>query len=131
MRNINKIIIHCSASPNGRPDTVEDIHRWHQERGFDCIGYHWVVEVDGDVKAGRPEWMVGAHARGYNSNSIGICMVGTDEFSDEQWHWTADLLEELKLRYPRADIIGHNQVSNKKCPGFDVQVELKSRLKIS
>ena len=76
MRNIRLIILHCSATPEGQDFSVEDIDRWHRQRGFNCIGYHWVVYRDGSVHPGRPEEMVGAHCKGYNQHSIGVCYVG-------------------------------------------------------
>jgi N-acetyl-anhydromuramyl-L-alanine amidase AmpD len=118
---INKIVLHCSASPNGREDTAEDINRWHIERGFDLIGYHYVIEVKGKLVAGRPEYHQGAHASGHNENSLGICLIGTDEFNVDQFAILDNLLRKLKIKYPNVDIIGHNEISDKTCPGFNVQ----------
>ncbi len=118
---INKIVIHCSASPNGREDTAEDVHRWHKERGWDGIGYHYVIERKGKLVNGRPEYWQGAHASGHNNNSLGICLIGTDEFTIEQWSILDNLLRKLNIKYPLAKIIGHNEISNKTCPGFNVQ----------
>jgi hypothetical protein len=126
---MKEIIIHCSATPNGRPHTAADIHLWHKNRKpvpFDGIGYHWVIRIDGGVEAGRPEYWTGSHARGHNRNSIGICLIGTDEYSPEQWFALERLVGELRTRYPHASIIGHNEVSNKTCPGFNVQDWLRS-----
>ena len=78
-----KVIIHCSATPNGRNDQAEDIHRWHKEKGWDGIGYHYVITVDGKLQAGRPEYWTGSHAYGHNTGSIGVCMIGTDEYNKE------------------------------------------------
>ena len=79
---INKIVIHCSATPNGREDTAEDIHGWHlaKPKKWDGIGYHYVIECKGKLVAGRPEYWKGSHAYGHNDNSLGICMIGTDVF---------------------------------------------------
>ena len=77
MREINKIIVHCADTPEGRDVKTEEIKRWHtEERGWSDIGYHWVVELDGSIHAGRDESINGAHCRGHNSDSIGICYVG-------------------------------------------------------
>lgn len=76
MRKINKIIIHCSATPEGREITVEDITLWHKKRGFKTIGYHYIIYLDGSIHIGRPEEEIGAHCVGQNSNSIGICYIG-------------------------------------------------------
>lgn len=118
---IDKIIIHCSASPNGREDTAEDIHRWHKERNFDGVGYHFIIERKGKLVNGRPEYWQGAHASGHNENSIGICMIGTDDFNYDQWAILNNLVRKLLIKYPDAKVMGHNEVSDKSCPGFDVQ----------
>jgi N-acetyl-anhydromuramyl-L-alanine amidase AmpD len=118
---INKIVIHCSESPNGREDTAEDIHRWHKEKGWDGIGYHYVIERKGKLVSGRPEYWQGAHASGHNKNSLGICLIGTDEFNVDQFSILDNLLRKLKIKYPGVKIIGHNEVSIKTCPGFNVQ----------
>ena len=76
MRKIDKVIIHCSATPEGKDYTVEDIDRWHRERGFDCIGYHYVIYRDGSVHKGRDVAKIGAHCKGQNANSIGVCYIG-------------------------------------------------------
>ena len=119
--NVKEIIIHCSASPNGREDTAEDIHQWHKERNFDGIGYHYVIEVKGKLVAGRPEYWQGAHASGHNKYSIGICLIGTDKFNVEQMSILQNLIRKLLIKYPEAKVKGHNEISKKSCPGFDVQ----------
>ena len=92
MREINKIIVHCADTPEGRDVKTEEIKRWHtEERGWSDIGYHWVVELDGSVHAGRDESINGAHCRGHNSDSIGICYVGG-----------ADSEEILKTHEPKS-----------------------------
>ena len=125
MQTIKEIVIHCSATPNGREDTAEDIHRWHLERRWNGIGYHYVIEVKGKLVAGRPEYWQGSHASGHNKDSIGICMIGTDEFNLDQWSILQNLVRKLMIKYPEAKVIGHNEISDKKCPGFDVQYWLK------
>lgn len=118
---MKKIILHCSATPNGRYHNAEDIHRWHLENGWDGIGYHYVITPKGELQAGRPEYWMGSHARGNNAGSIGICLIGTDEFNIDQWSVLKKLLTKLSGKYIDAKIIGHNEISNKTCPGFDVQ----------
>jgi hypothetical protein len=122
---MKELIIHCSATPNGRYHNAEDIHRWHLENGWDGIGYHWVITPKGELQAGRPEYWKGSHARGHN-NAIGVCMIGTDEFSDRQWEVLKNLVLEKKIQYPLLKVIGHNEISTKSCPGFDVQWWLKT-----
>ena len=76
MRKIDEIIIHCAATPEGKPFTVADIDAWHRKRGFRCIGSHFVIYLDGSVHRGRAIEEVGAHCLGHNANSIGICYIG-------------------------------------------------------
>lgn len=75
MRRIDEIIVHCSATPRGRRVTAKDIDGWHRERGFRCIGYHYVIGLDGEVEE-RAESEAGAHCKGHNARSIGVCYVG-------------------------------------------------------
>jgi N-acetyl-anhydromuramyl-L-alanine amidase AmpD len=125
---MKEIFIHCSAKPNGRHHTAEDIHRWHLERGWDGIGYHYVITVKGQLQVGRPEYWQGAHVRGHNKDSIGICMIGTDKFNLDQWSILENLVRKLIIKYPEAKVRGHNEVSDKKCPGFDVQWWLQNKV---
>ena len=131
MRPINEIIIHCSATKEGKNFTVKEIDAWHRQRGFKCIGYHYVVYLDGTVHKGRDESEVGAHCSGHNSFSIGICYIGgldangkpKDTRTDKQKAAIKSLVAELKLKYPDATIHGHNEFANKACPCFDVKKE--------
>ena len=98
-RKLNAIVIHCAATPNGKHFTAADIDRMHKQRGFRRstqaarnfnpelrhIGYHYVIELDGSVQPGRHVEEIGAHVQGSNAKSIGICMIGTDRFTREQW----------------------------------------------
>ena len=119
---INKIIIHCSATPTGRETTAEEIHAWHKARGWDGIGYHYVIKIDGTIENGRPDYWLGAHASGHNKGSLGICMIGLDEFTTEQWTSLSELISALTNKHHGInEIIGHNEISKKTCPGFDVQ----------
>lgn len=132
MRTINEIIVHCSATPEGRPTTVGDIRSWHKQRGFKDIGYHYVVYLDGSIHAGRPERAIGAHCTGHNRNSIGVCYIGgvakdcktpKDTRTEAQKRALVLLLKELKRRYPRAKIYGHRDFAAKACPSFDARKE--------
>jgi len=96
MRDIERLIIHCSATPNGRYHTAKDIDRWHKEKDFTEIGYHFVIRTDGYVEQGRKVEIKGAHCKGSNSTSIGICMIGTDKYSLDQWSSLYELLADLK-----------------------------------
>jgi len=132
MRNINKIIVHCTATPEGRDVSVDEIRRWHvDERGWSDIGYHWIITLSGAIEKGRPESRSGAHAKGFNKNSIGVCYVGgvdatmkpKDTRTEGQKETLRCLLEDLRERYPNAEIIGHRDVSSKACPSFDAKKE--------
>lgn len=118
---IKKIVVHCSDSPH-RGDTAEDIHHWHLERGWSGIGYHYVITEDGRRQTGRPHYWAGSHVRGHNKNSLGICLLGVDEFTEAQMMELTQLLRELKRVYPEAEILGHRDLDPRKtCPNFDVK----------
>ena len=131
MRNINLIIVHCSATPEGRNVAVADIDRWHRERGFDGISYHYVVYIDGSVHEGRPLNKVGAHCKGHNVHSIGICYIGGVDLNGKpkdtrtlaQKDALVNLLMRLKRRFPKAVIRGHRDFAAKACPSFDATKE--------
>lgn len=134
MRQINKIILHCAATPEGKHFTVEDIRRWHmQGNGWSDIGYHYVIYLDGSIHEGRPLEKIGAHTIGENKNSIGICYIGgvaadgktpKDTRTAEQRAALIALVKELKVEYPDATIHGHNEFAPKACPSFNVKDEL-------
>ena len=133
MRLINKIIVHCSATREGRNFTASDINRWHKERGFAQIGYHYVVLLDGTIQKGRPENISGAHCVNHNSRSIGICYIGgldkqnkaKDTRTPAQKLALLYLLTELRAKYPKATIHGHNEFAAKDCPCFNAKEEYK------
>lgn len=131
MRPITKIIVHCSATPEGRDVTVADIDAWHKERGFNGIGYHYVIYLDGTIRRGRDEAISGAHTTGQNKNSIGVCYIGgvdkkmnpKDTRTEAQKEALVKLLKELKVKYPKATIHGHREFAAKACPSFDAKKE--------
>ena len=134
MRKIREIIIHCSATAEGKDYTVNDITRWHKARGFQTIGYHFVVYRDGSVHLGRKLELEGAHCVGHNDASIGICYIGgcasdgktaKDTRTIEQRIALIDLVKELKEQYPKATVHGHREFASKACPSFDVQAWVK------
>lgn len=133
MRKITKLIIHCSATPEGRDYTVADIDRWHRARGFKGIGYHYVIYRDGSVHPGRAVEVIGAHCTGQNANSIGICYIGglaadgktaKDTRTPAQKEALRNLVAELKAKYPGVTVHGHREFANKACPCFDVKTQL-------
>jgi N-acetylmuramoyl-L-alanine amidase len=129
MRKITKIILHSSATPEGREVTVEDIDRWHKERGWSGIGYHYVIDLKGNVHEGRPIERSGAHCKGHNKHSIGVCYIGgvnqamkaKDTRTAFQKPAMHNFLMELMAAHEGATLHGHNEFSNKACPSFDVQ----------
>jgi N-acetylmuramoyl-L-alanine amidase len=131
MRKINEIIIHCSATPEGKAFYAKDIDKWHKARGWKGIGYHYVIDLDGKIEKGRSEDQIGSHCVGHNKNSIGICYIGgldkdgnpKDTRTKEQKEALWNLLRQLLCKYPKATIHGHNEFSTKACPCFDVQKE--------
>lgn len=128
MRAINRIIIHCAATKGDV--SAATIKKWHTEtvHKWRDIGYHYVIRFNGTIEVGRPIAESGAHAKGHNRDSIGICLAGGKggliNYTDAQWHSLRILTEGLSERYdiPDEGIIGHNDVTNRKtCPNFDVQ----------
>lgn len=150
--SIDAIVIHCSATRAGMDVRARDIDKWHKERGFDCIGYHFVVDLDGTVETGRPLTMDGAHCntaglsgKSYNKHSIGICYVGgldrdgnpADTRTPAQRVALDDLAHRLIQEYPIVEVLGHRDASPDKngdgkitpnewiktCPCFDARAE--------
>ena len=126
MRSITLIIVHCSAVRPDQTSSVAQIDTWHHDRGFKFgVGYHYVIRRNGEIEAGRPEWMVGAHCVNHNKYSIGVCYEGglnargqpEDTRTPEQKAALRKLLEDLHRRYPRAVIVGHHDLNpHKACP---------------
>ena len=134
MRKINEIFVHCTANVDGKDFNAADIDRWHKAKGWNGIGYHHVVDLDGTVEPGRPESEVGAHCLKHNKNSIGVVYVGglasdgktpKDTRTPQQKAALVKLLTELKRRYPNATIHGHRDFAAKACPSFDATKEYK------
>lgn len=131
MREIKRIIIHCSATPEGRNVTAADIDRWHRRRGFRSIGYHFVIGLDGYIEVGRKLNEAGAHCAGFNRTSIGICCVGgvdrngvpKDTRTQAQREALVRLVKQLKAEFPLATVHGHNEFAAKACPSFNVRTD--------
>lgn len=128
MRKINHIIIHCSATKEGKEYHAADIRRWHKARGYKDIGYHYVVDLDGTIEKGRAVELIGSHVAGRNHDSIGVCYIGgldadgksKDTRTTAQKFALSALLTQLHARFPQARISGHNEHAKKACPCFDV-----------
>lgn len=147
MRKIKHIVIHCTATVECKEFNVQDVRRWHKQRGFKDIGYHYLIGINGEVWKGREDNVIGAHVKGYNRNSIGISYVGgldnnlapKDTRTPEQINSLERLLIDLKNKHPDTEILGHRDFSKdlngngiieplefmKQCPCFDAKEEYK------
>tara|TARA_R110000803_G_scaffold67477_5_gene129219 strand:- start:138 stop:581 length:444 start_codon:yes stop_codon:yes gene_type:complete len=132
-RNIDLIVLHCSDTYSHMDIDVSVINDWHRARGWSGCGYHFFIKRDGTIETGRDLNIPGAHAYGYNKNSIGICYAGgkgddgqpEDNRTNEQKRALAALLINLEVEHPMVEIKGHNELSSKACPCYDVQQDLK------
>jgi hypothetical protein len=143
MRHINLIIVHCSATG---PDTdigAGEIDSWHKDRGWSGIGYHNVIRLNGTLEHGRSLSQPGAHAYGYNKNSIGVCLIGgishagkpENTFTNLQFDTLRGYIDTMLSLFPEAEVVGHRDLSPdvdgdgiiekhewlKQCPCFDVK----------
>lgn len=126
------IAVHCSATRPSQDIGAAEIRKWHKGKGWSDIGYAWVVRRDGKVEKGRDEDAVGSHVQGFNGRSLGICLIGgvserdtkkaENNFTAMQFASLKMLLWRLKVKYPKAKILGHRDFPNvaKECPSFDV-----------
>ena len=147
MRKIDRIVVHCAATPRDRDIGAVEIDAMHKRRGWSGIGYHFVIRRNGAVEAGRPVETPGAHAKGFNARSLGVCLVGganskgrgEDNFTWDQMNSLKLLLQGLRNRHPNTTITGHRDLSPdkngdgkitsnewlKECPSFEVSDFLK------
>lgn len=133
MRDIHYIVVHCSATKEGKDFGVDDFRKWHKRKGWSDVGYHFCIRLDGTIEDGRPIEKIGAGVRGYNSNSIHVCYTGgvdenikpKDTRTKEQKESLFYLLTDLKRRFPKAEILGHRDFPDvrKACPSFDAKGE--------
>tara|TARA_R110000868_G_scaffold157974_3_gene385626 strand:- start:994 stop:1440 length:447 start_codon:yes stop_codon:yes gene_type:complete len=143
MRQINLIVVHCSATPEGVDYKEADIDKWHKARGWRGTGYHYVVDLDGTIEVGRPEAQIGAHSKGHNANSIGVCYIGgvdsrgksKDTRTLRQHLGLSTIISKLHNKYLNASVVGHRDLSldidgdgivqkhewTKDCPCFNVK----------
>jgi len=136
MRQIDKIIVHCSATREGENFDVAEIRKWHVEgRGWSDIGYHFYIDLYGEIHKGRDIAKIGAHCKGHNRNSIGICYCGgveadgktpKDTRLDCQKEALTAVLRTLKAMYPNAIVHSHNDFANKACPSFNATKEYEN-----
>ncbi|MBQ8937637.1 MAG: N-acetylmuramoyl-L-alanine amidase [Bacteroidaceae bacterium] len=132
MRTITLIVIHCSAVRPDQRSSAKDIDGWHRQKGWNGIGYHYVIRRSGQIEPGRPEATVGAHCVNHTSHSLGICYEGgldirgrpADTRTEAQRASLRRLLEDLHRAYPRALIVGHHDLNPQKaCPCYPVVTE--------
>lgn len=131
MRPINEIIIHCTATAEGKDYTVDQIRQWHVKgNGWKDIGYHYVIYRDGSINAGRPIDQIGAHTTNHNTGTIGVCYVGgcaadgktpKDTRTPQQKAALVELVRSLKTVFGISKVSGHREYAAKACPSFDVQ----------
>ncbi len=125
MREIKRIIIHHSAGSLSA--TAKQIRGWHMDKGWSDVGYHGVIEGDGEYHPCRPHEKVGAHAKGANADSIGICVVGDNTHPGREWRFVqietlVETIRILRTEYPGAEVLGHRDVGTTatECPGVNI-----------
>ena len=128
IKKIEFLVVHCSDTPNNQNLSANDIHKMHLSFGWDGIGYHKVINRSGKIENGRPEYWIGAHVKGKNTISLGVCLIGKDYFTKSQFRSLERVLKKWKKTYPFAKIIGHKDIGNtiKTCPNFDVTTWYKN-----
>jgi N-acetylmuramoyl-L-alanine amidase len=132
MRLVKEVIIHCSATRESQQVSVDTIRDWHLAKGWNDIGYHFYIDLDGTIHKGRDIDKIGAHCKGRNRNSIGVCYCGgveadgktpKDTRTQEQKESLLHVLKTIKAMYPESMIYSHNEFANKACPSFDATGE--------
>ena len=136
LNNPKFVILHCAYTPDSRNRkfTAKDIDQWHKEKGWKGIGYHYFIRGNGDIEMGRAEFEVGAHVKGHNKDTLGVCYDGSYFPTIEQVHSIIILFRKFREKYKIdwADWRGHYEFdSNKECPGFDMEVFRKVLSKIA
>ena len=128
-KNISLLVVHCSYTDDNDHLNAMDIHKMHLNFGWDGIGYHKVICRSGKVENGRPEYWIGAHVKGKNNVSLGVCLIGRDNFTKLQFSSLEAVLRKWKSLYPDAKILGHRDTGNtsKTCPNFDIDVWCKDK----
>ena len=121
--SIRYLVVHCSATPDDEDIGAREIHAMHLGFGWHGIGYHKVIRRNGVCEQGRPEYWIGAHVYGFNPESLGVCLIGCDDFSSAQFATLEHVLTLWRGQYPFADILGHCDFdyTEKTCPNFTVR----------
>jgi N-acetyl-anhydromuramyl-L-alanine amidase AmpD len=122
--------MHCSASDHPEHDDISVIRSWHLDRGFHDVGYHYYIKKNGEIQTGRNLEIVGAHCAGFNSESVGICLGGEKEFTEEQFQSAAKVIDILYSLIPtikkKYGILPHRFFNLKKtCPNYELSKVLK------
>ncbi|MDB4238753.1 N-acetylmuramoyl-L-alanine amidase [Alphaproteobacteria bacterium] len=128
-KNIKLLVVHCSDTEDNKNLSAIDIHQMHLSFGWEGVGYHKIILRSGKIENGRPEYWVGAHVKGKNKFSLGVCLIGRNKFTNKQFTSLEKILKKWKLSYPQAKIVGHCDTgyTHKTCPNFDVITWLKKR----
>jgi len=127
MRDITKIIIHCTATPASMDLTPETLRQWHLDKGWSDCGYHYYIDRQAVVHTMRPAEKIGAHCKGHNRDSIGIAMAGGAENGEPVFNFTrtqmltVDNLAKHLAELYNCTIHGHNEFSSKACPSYNVK----------
>ena len=135
IKNIKLLVVHCSDTKDSNNLSALDIHEMHLKFGWDGIGYHKIINRSGKVENGRPEYWIGAHVKGKNRSSIGVCYIGGMDRNMKNWIDTRteaqkksliELIKDLQKKYPGSIVYGHRDFTSKKpCPSFDAKNEYK------
>ena len=127
--NIKLLVVHCSDSEDSEKMSALDIHKMHVKFGWDGIGYHKIINRSGKIENGRPEYWIGAHVKGKNNISLGVCLIGRNKFTKKQYLSLEKILKKWKSLYPKAEIVGHRDTGDtqKTCPNFDVKTWANNR----
>ena len=123
IKNIELLVVHCSDTKDSENLSAFDLHKMHLKFGWDGVGYHKIINRSGKVENGRPEYWIGAHVKGKNDISLGVCLIGRNKFTAKQYSSLEKILRKWKSLYPKASIVGHCDTgnTNKTCPNFDVK----------
>ena len=121
--NINYLVVHCSDTDNNDNIGAKEIHQLHLSFGWDGIGYHKIIQRNGLIEMGRPEFWIGAHVFQNNLESLGLCLIGKDKFTKNQFNSLKIVLRDWKVKYPKAKVVGHCDFenTNKTCPNFNLK----------
>lgn len=130
-KHTNQIIIHYTETQEYQDFDIYDVREWHKQRGFSEVGYHFLIKIDGIVEIGRDMDLIGAHCYGQNSDSVGICYVGgkctdgtlADTRTPEQMKSIQTVIDYVRAVYGHLPVFGHNDYSDKVCPGYDAKIE--------